>query len=440
VIGARKNLKIKNLGEIKMKRQRILIGLLAIIVLLIVGCENGNVLSPTNKENLTSSNSSADFSQASDLYFSSPGAVYAMTNSTDGNEIVAFKRSRNGTLTFLGSYSTEGVGSGGTIDPLGSQGSVILGGAQGITSADKRLWLFAVNAGSNQISSFSLEDGKLDFRGIVASGGEFPVSLTVYGDLLYVLNATGAGVSKDMGSISGGNITGFRIGTDGRLNMIPKSTRPLSIPEDVDPAQIQFSPDGKLLVVTERITNVIDIYNVGIDGLAEGPIVHASVGKTPFGFSFDPKNQMIVSEASAENPNGSSASLYQLGPNGGINTLSPSVPTFQTAGCWTVVTGDGGLVFISNTLSQTITALEIQDNKLALVQDAGIAAETGENSFPIDLALSQDSHFLYVLKAGLGTIGAYKVLPDGNLDPVEISSGTTGYLPAHAGAQGLAAY
>lgn len=422
-----------------MKRQRILIGLLVVIVLLIVGCENSNVLSPATKENPTSSDSGDDFSQPSDLYFSSPGAVYAMTNSTDGNEIVAFKRNRNGTLTFLGSYSTEGVGSGGTIDPLGSQGSLILGGATGITFADKKL-LFAVNAGSNQISSFSLEDGRLDFRGIVASDGEFPVSLAAYGDLLYVLNARGAGVSNDLGSISGGNITGFRIGADGRLSMIPKSTRPLSIPEDVDPAQIQFSPDGKLLVVTEKTTNVIDIYNVGVDGLTEGPIVHASVGKTPFGFSFDQRNQIIVSEASAENPNGSSASLYQLGPNGGINTLSPSVPTFQTAGCWSAATDDGGLVFISNTLSQTITALEVQDNKLALVQDAGVAAETGENSFPIDLALSQDSHFLYVLNAGLGTIGAYKVLPNGNLEPVSSSTDLTRYLPAHAGAQGLVAY
>jgi 6-phosphogluconolactonase len=426
-----------------MKRQKILFGLLTIIALLIVGCENGSeVLNPTSKGISPPSNSSADFSQASDsdLYFSSPGAVYAMTNSADGNMIVAFKRNRNGTLTFLDSYSTEGVGSGGTIDPLGSQGSVVLSGAAVTTAANKRPGLFAVNAGSNQISSFAVEDGSLAFRDIVASGGEFPVSLAVHGDLLYVLNAKGAGVFKDGGETDGGNITGFRIGNDGRLSMIPKSTRPLSISEDVNPAQVQFSPDGRLLVVTEKTTNVIDIYNVGTDGLTKGPIVHRSVGKTPFGFSFDQKNQMIVSEASAENPNGSSASLYELGPHGGISTLSTSVPTFQTAGCWTSVTRDGRFAFISNTLSQTITALEIQDNQLTVTHDDGIAAETGENSFPIDLALSQDSHFLYVLDAGRGSIGAYKVLPNGDLEPLEIPLKLRGHLPANAGAQGLAAY
>ena len=55
----------------------------------------------------------------------------------------------------------------------------------------------------------------------------------------------------------------------------------------VGPAQVEFSPRGNLLVVTEKMTNKIDTYTVGRRGLAEGPMVHNSVGITPFGFEFD---------------------------------------------------------------------------------------------------------------------------------------------------------
>ena len=433
--------KIKNFGDIKMKTQKILFGILIILALLIVGCENSSeVLNPVNKGNSLSSNSSNDLSKSSDLYLSSPGAVYAMTNSVDGNEIVAFERSIKGTLKFLDAYSTKGVGSGGEIDPLGSQGSVILSSSPAITPASANRWLFAVNAGSNQISSFGVKEGRLELRDLVSSGGEFPVSLTAYGNLLYVLNAKGAAVIRNREEYSGGNITGFHINSDGRLSMIPKSTRPLSIGEDVNPAEIQFSPDGKYLVVTEKTTNIIDVYQVKENGLTEGPIIYNSVGETPFGFVFDQKDRIIVSEEVAGTPYASSASLYELGSHGGIHIASSSVPTYQTAGSWISVTNDGRLAFISNTLSNTITALEIIDDQLRIVQDDGIAANTGDRSLPIDLAVSQDSHFLYVLEAGLGTIGAFEVQPTGDLKPIEISLDLSGYLPANAGVQGLAAY
>lgn len=419
--------------------QKLFFGISIIVALLVVGCENGNgILNPAGKGNLKSLNSINDLSKSSDLYLSSPGAVYAMTNSSDGNEIVAFTRSINGTLKYLDRYDTKGVGSGGEIDPLGSQGSLILSNPSSIASAKR--WLFAVNAGSNQISTFGVQESGLELYDLVGSGGEFPVSLTEHGNLLYVLNAKGAAVIKNRKAYSGGNITGFRIGSDGRLRIIPKSTRPLSIREEVNPAQIQFSPDGKFLIVTEKTTNIIDVYQVKEDGLAEGPITYHSIGETPFGFVFDQKDRMIITEAADGVPNASSASLYELGYHGGIHITSSSVPTYQTDGCWIAVTNDGRLGFISNTISNTITALEIIDDQITIVQDDGIAAKTGDKSFPIDLALSQDNRFLYVLNAGLGTIGTYEVQQNGDLRPIETSSKLSEYLPANAGVQGLAAY
>jgi hypothetical protein len=110
------------------------------------------------------------------------GAVYAMSNASEGNEIVVFDRDIHGGLTLADSYPTNGLGTGGqSIDPLASQGSLIL-------SRNHR-WLFAVNAGSDDISVFRVRRHSLDLVGNFESGGLFPVSLTLYRNLLYVLNA-----------------------------------------------------------------------------------------------------------------------------------------------------------------------------------------------------------------------------------------------------------
>src|SRR5207302_10339808 len=104
------------------------------------------------------------------------------------------------------------------------------------------------------------------------------------------------------------NTTGFTIGRHG-LSMIDGSTLPLS-GAMVGPAQVQFSPSGRLLVVTEKMTNKIDTYTVNHDGTATGPTVQNSAGVEPFGFAFDRRGQLIVSEAFGGMPNASAASSY----------------------------------------------------------------------------------------------------------------------------------
>ena len=128
------------------------------------------------------------------------GKVFTLTNSTDparGNEVVVYDRLEDGTLVFRASFATGGLGSGpaptstvfgspvpATADGLGAQGGLILNGEE---------QLFAVNAGSNTITSFDIdEDGLLTSRNTVDSGGVFPVSLTFNDGTLFVLNS-GAG-------------------------------------------------------------------------------------------------------------------------------------------------------------------------------------------------------------------------------------------------------
>jgi 6-phosphogluconolactonase (cycloisomerase 2 family) len=338
------------------------------------------------------------------------GAVYVLGNQA-ANAVRVYERAPDGSLTFSGAFPTTGSGTGAG---LGSQGSLVLRGAR----------LYAVDAGSNQISDFSVGIGGLALTHLdtVGSGGVLPISVTVQGALLYVLNAGDASHA--------GNVTGFRIAGDGGLHAIPGSTRPLSAPS-VGPAQVQFSPNGRVLLVTEKNTNLIDTYTVGPSGLATGPVTHPSAGQTPFGFDIS-RSRLVVSEAFGGAPDASAVSSYRLGNDGSLQVISGSVPTTETAACWVVVTGDGRYAYATNTGSASVSGYGIRPNGAVRLLDAdGKTGHTG--AAPIDAALAAGSGFLYTNDSSGHDISAFVVNHDGSLTPVPGASG----LPA--GAIGLAA-
>jgi 6-phosphogluconolactonase (cycloisomerase 2 family) len=335
------------------------------------------------------------------------GAVYLATNDAAGNEVLRFARAADGSLSPPRAFATEGRGTGGG---LGNQGGLIL-------SHDDRQ-LLVVNAGSNELSLFAVRPDGLELLDRVASGGERPVSVTERSGLVYVLNAGGSG-----------NITGFVLDED-ELHPLTNSTRPLSS-EAAGAAQVEFSPDGRLLVVTEKATNKISTYKVDEDGLAAGPTVQSSVGKTPFGFAFDQRGTLVVSEAFGGAPSASALSSYRVTVAGQLRVVSRSVGTTQTAACWVVITENGRFAYTSNTGSGTISGYRLRpDGRLVLLDATGVTATTGAG--PIDLALASDSRFLYSLDSGSGTISAFRVETDGHLTALPRIAG----LPA--GANGLA--
>src|SRR5207248_11389464 len=100
-----------------------------------------------------------------------------LTNQVN-NAVAAFQRAADGSLTAAGEFSTGGAGDPVAIppdpptDPLASQGALVFGpGNQ---------FLFAVNAGSNQISVLSVGRSGLNLIDVVDSGGVRPISLTVH--------------------------------------------------------------------------------------------------------------------------------------------------------------------------------------------------------------------------------------------------------------------
>jgi 6-phosphogluconolactonase len=354
--------------------------------------------------------------QAADLR---TGAVYLMTNQAE-NAVIAYDRLANGTLRLVGEFSTGGSGNpvpqaGDPLtDPLASQGSLVL--------SDDGRFLFAVNAGSNQISVFEVRKAGLRLVERQRSGGKRPISVTARGNLLYVLNEGGTP-----------NVVGFVIEETGRLTWVEGSTRTLPSGVMADPAQIAFNPTGKTLVVTEKATNLIVTWRVRVDGLLQAPVITPSNGITPFGFGFDSLGHLIVSEAAAGVAEASSVSTYQFLPGGVPESVSASIPDFQTAACWIVVTLDDRFIYTTNTGSGEVSSYSLQtDGSITLLN--GTASDTSLASRPIDMALSRDGRNLYVHQAGKKAIGVFEINPDGSLNRRQ----ATFDLPI--GAQGIAAH
>src|SRR5690242_13427879 len=101
------------------------------------------------------------------------GAVYTLSNSSGGNAILVFSRSADGQISSAGMFATGGTGTG---KGLGNQGALAIDAAN--------RFLFAVNAGSDNISVFRILQNGLHLVDVVPSGGKQPISLTVSRDIL----------------------------------------------------------------------------------------------------------------------------------------------------------------------------------------------------------------------------------------------------------------
>jgi 6-phosphogluconolactonase len=334
-----------------------------------------------------------------------PAAVFTMTNAPTGNAIVAYDRAPSGALTWAGNFSTGGTGTGAS---LADQGALAV-------SEDHR-WLFAVDAGSNQISAFAIGERHgsvwLQLTAVVGSGGVLPVSLATFGSFVYVLNDGNATVP--------GNIVGFYLTPFGGLVLLPGSREPLSGPGATGAAEIAYDPSPGALIVTEKATNLLDVYLVGPGGRALPPLTYPSQGGTPYGFAVSPAGAILVSGAST-----GSLSSYRVGPWGTWTVVSSSVPDYQTAPCWVVTADHGTIAYTTNADSNSISAYRVGwSGTLALSNE--VAATTGAT--PTDLAVTPNGALLYVRDAGAGAIQAFWIGPGGAL----VSAGGIGGLPSSA--------
>ncbi|MCU1300493.1 MAG: putative 3-carboxymuconate cyclase [Candidatus Sulfotelmatobacter sp.] len=317
------------------------------------------------------------------------GSVYVMTNQPTGNRVIQYHRASNGSLKQNSIVSTGGLGGTGNgvgaLDPLGSQNSLVLSG--------DGARLLAVNAGSNELSVLAAGSSGLRLLSRVPSGGDFPNSVAVRGNLVYVLNAHGSP-----------NVTGFRLAANGVLHQLPGSTRALPGGTSAAPHDIVFSPDGARLLVSEGGTNQIDIFAIGSNGRITGIVTQPSPGG-PFGLRFGRHEVLVVAEATT-----AAISTYQLTSDDTLNVVSASVPNGQMATCWLSITLSGE-TFTSNTASGNLSSYQVSADGNATLSNA-IAANIAPGA-PVDSALTSEEDFLYVEDSARGIVFVFRVKDHG---------------------------
>jgi 6-phosphogluconolactonase len=344
-------------------------------------------------------------------------AVFAMTNSVVGNQIIAYSRAANGSLIEGNHFVAGGRGSGGTTDPLGSQGSLTL-------SQDHSL-LFAVNAGSGDLSVFRVNGANLQLVQVVPSGGSAPVAVAQHGNLVYVINFAG-----------NSNVVGFNLVGDGYLVGIPNSIRYLSA-TNTGPSSLAFSPDGRFLLVTEKVTNNIDVFSVNSDGSLSQPTITPDPIPGVFDVVFSPDGAaLILQTGGSVTTSASSISSYLVQEGGTLVPVTGSVPTLGTFACWIALTPNGQFAFASNTLSSSISGFAIGGSGTVTALPGTVVATLPTGTNNLDIAVSDDGEFVYTMNTGAGTIGIFAVQPNGSLRVIGFASG----LSAHSGFEGLAAF
>jgi 6-phosphogluconolactonase (cycloisomerase 2 family) len=340
-------------------------------------------------------------------------AVFVQTDNTAGNRVVAYRRAADGTLSPAGSYATGGRGgilAGSVVDHTASQGSLTYDPRHGL--------LYAVNAGSDTISVFAVRGDRLALREVLSSGGTFPVSVAVHGDLVYVLNA-----------LNGGSVQGYRV-LGSFLAPLPGSHRALGLDPNATPqftttpGQVAFTPNGAQLVVTTKGNgNDIDVFGVGFGGrLSAKATINSEPGTVPFAISFDSFGHLVIAEAG---PN--ALATFTLAVNGTVSLLDQAA-TGQAATCW--VAPAGAFLFASNAGSPSESGFTYSSSgQLSLL------GNTATDPGAVDAAAAAGGRFLYVQTGGSGIVDEFGVAANGALTKIGAVT-----VPGAAGGEGIVAF
>jgi 3-carboxymuconate cyclase len=340
-------------------------------------------------------------------------AVFVQTDNPEGNQVIAYRRAENGRLTQAGTYDTDGLGGvleGSVADHLASQGS--------LTYDPRHALLYAVNAGSDTVSVFSVHGDHLKLRQVVDSGGRFPVSVAVHDDDVYVLNA-----------LDGGSIQGYTI-RHGRLDEQAGRNRALGLDPNATPqftntpGQVGFTGDGSQLVVTTKAngSNLL-VFNLKRSGApAHSPVTTNLPGAVPFAFVPNGRHGLFLAEA------GTNAVATFTIHRDGTASQEAFAATGQSATCWIVAARS--LLYASNAGSSTLSGFRASDHGRRLTP----LGNTPTNPGTVDAATTPDGRYLYAQTGVNGIVDEFAVNHNGSL--TRLGSRT---VPGGVGGEGIVA-
>jgi 6-phosphogluconolactonase (cycloisomerase 2 family) len=319
-------------------------------------------------------------------------SVYVQTNAAP-NEVIAFRRTDDGSLDRIGSVATGGDGDGSP--HLQSQGSVAL--------TQDGQHLLVTNAASDDLSVFSVaDDGSIELRDRVHTGAA-PRSVAEHDGLVVVLNTGEPGLAA------------FRLDAEG-IAPVEGANQALAA-SDADPAQVGFSPDGSMVVITERGTDSIVTYAVTADGTFGDSREIESQGPTPYGFAFTSGGILVVTEAFRAEKGAAAASSYEM-VDGSLEPRTASVGNGRSEICWAVVTPDDRFAFTTNYADGAVSRYAVAADGSLSLEDATAGISVEDTPGLRDEDLSGDGRFLYAIDADGGRIYGWSVDNEGTLEPV----------------------
>lgn len=314
-------------------------------------------------------------------------SVYSVTNNLSTNRLLVFDRYDNGKLKQRAALATGGKGSNQAAAGCGPN-CPIIGTVNEVQTTPNGKLIFTVNPGSNTVSAFRKTSKGVKLAATRSSAGQIPVSVTVYGHRLYVLNA------------GNGTISGLSFTDKGKLTPIAGSTRPLPGGGMGAARQIQFDKTGKLLVVAELTTNTIVTFKVNANGTPQSAVANPSATPLPFGFEFDRKNRLFMTELTDADAHGT-LSVYNLNGAGGFGSLG-TIDVQGTAGhrpCWVVLSPDGKAAFAVNTGGPggEATVSRFTVSSAGKVKLVALTPERAGEFARTDIMITKDGKFVYVL-------------------------------------------
>ena len=155
------------------------------------------------------------------------------------------------------------------------------------------------------------------------------------------------------------------------------------------------------------------------------PTISQSDGLVPFGFVFDRRGHLLVAE-----PGSGTVSSYAIRQDYTLEIIDASVADGNRATCW--IAGIWfGAVFTDNTGSDNVSSYTVKASNGSLDLREAVAASGNK---PIDMAVTDNGKYLYILNAEEGTVGAFRISPKGGLEDLGTVEGLSlGY------AQGIVA-
>jgi len=368
--------------------------------------------------------------------------VYVESNDPNENAIFAFTRHADGSLTPLpGSpFSTNGLGVTPTfaLGPFDSDQEVIVNPSHTL--------LFAVNGGSDTVAVFKIHgDGSLTHvKGSpFPSGGSDPVSVGLADDILCVVNQ-----DDDPGHPGQflPNYTTFRVGWDGQLTPIRRST--VSVDAGSAPSQALPSPDNDLIFGADFLGGILRSFALTDRGQLKvrdaqplPPAVFAASGAPPLplGLAVHPTRNLLYVGFVTVNQIG----VYHYRDSGALEFLR-TIPDSGNGVCWLTVNKAATRLYASNTGDPSVSVYDISTDPARPFEIQKLKYKSSGGGF--QFALDSTGQFLHVVTqqsapssdVTANAIHVFRVAQDGTLTEVP-SSPTLLPVPNLVRPQGVAA-